>query len=73
MGKFNILGRSLDTFRNDGFCNRTPDTLAHKDGGKSDETLKKPVNLGSHSSSSGAVHWRATPLFMRTIIVIMGA
>ena len=34
MGKFNILGRSLDTFRNDGFCNRMLDTLAHKDGGK---------------------------------------
>ena len=55
MGKFNILGRSLDTFRNDGFCNRTLDTLAHKDGGKTDEILKKSVNVGSHLSCSGAV------------------
>ena len=36
IGKFKILGRSLDTFQNDGFCNRTLDTLAHKDGRKTD-------------------------------------
>ena len=34
MGKFNILGRSLDTFQNDAFCNGMLDTLAHKDGRK---------------------------------------
>ena len=50
VGKFNILGRSLDIFRNDGFCNRTPDTLAQKfkDGRKTNGILKKSVNLGSH-------------------------
>ena len=36
IGKFKILGRSLDTFQIDGFCNRMLDTLAHKDGGKTD-------------------------------------
>ena len=33
IGKFNILSPSLDTFRNDGFCNRTLDTLARKTDG----------------------------------------
>ena len=55
VGKFNTSGQSLDTFRNDGFCNRIPDTLAHKDGRKSDGLLKKLVNMGSHSSFSCAV------------------
>ena len=63
VGNFNILGRSLGTFQNDGFCNRTPDTLAHKDGRKSDGILNKLVNLGSRSSFSCAVQ---TSLFVVT-------
>ena len=58
MGKFNILyvlGHFLDTFQNNGFCNRIPDTLVHNDGGKSNGILKKTVNLGSHSSSNSAI------------------
>ena len=55
MGNFKILGRSLDTFRNDGFYNRMLNTLAHEDGRKSDGILKKSVNVRSHSSFTGAV------------------
>ena len=33
VGKFNTPGWLLDMIRNGGFCNRTPDTFALKDGG----------------------------------------
>ena len=38
--KFNVLGWPLDMFQNDGFCNKIPDTLAHKDGWKSNRIPK---------------------------------
>ena len=57
VGKFGILGCLLDTIRNDGFCNRTPNTFALTDGRKNDRILWKLVNMGSHSSLSHAAQF----------------
>ena len=67
MDKLNILGQSLDTFRNNGFCNRTFNTLAHKDGRKTDGLLKKLVNMESRTSFSGTVQ----PLYILYTIIVM--
>ena len=42
--KLNILGWQDDIIRNDGFCNRTSDTFALKDGGKTEEILTESIN-----------------------------
>ena len=63
-GKFSILGFLLDTIQNDGFCNRTPNTCALTDGGKSDRILWKSVNMGSHLSLSHATQFKPTSQFL---------